>query len=68
MNRKKTVFITGATGVMGWQTFIEFENHLTDFDIRLLVRPSKKNRRKLAKYIDRPGITVIWGDLTAWRM
>lgn len=61
--KKKTVFITGVTGVMGWQTLLEFEKHLDKFDLRLLVRPSKKNLRKLAKYQNSPEITIIWGDL-----
>ena len=59
---KTKVFITGGTGVMGFETVKEFSNRLDRFEIRLLARPSKKNRRLLKPYIRR-GMTVVWGDL-----
>lgn len=55
--------MTGATGVMGSETLREFSRHLDRFDVRLLVRPGKRNRRKLAPYLDTPGISVTWGDM-----
>jgi len=61
---KKTVFITGATGNMGWYGFQEILKKKDRFDIRLLARKSKKNVKKLAPYMDDPAVTVIWGDLT----
>lgn len=61
---KKTVFITGATGVMGFQTLKEFAAHPGRFDVRVLARPSKKNKQKLAPYIKMEGFHVEWGDLT----
>ena len=33
------------------------------YKIRLLVRPSKTNHKKLAPYLDREDVTVVWGDL-----
>ena len=33
------------------------------FHIRILARPSKKNRKKLAPYLDNPDLSIIWGDL-----
>lgn len=62
-NRKRVVFITGATGVMGSETLREFSRRLDRFCIRLLARPGRKNRRKLAPYMRMEGITVVWGDL-----
>ena len=63
---KKTVFITGSTGVMGTETLNEFCKHLNEFHLKLLVRPSKKNKKTmknlLKKYSDN-SIEVIWGDL-----
>lgn len=59
---KKTIFITGATGAMGSETLREFMKHRDRFRLRLLARPSKKNRRKLRPYI-KNGVTVEWGDL-----
>lgn len=63
---KKTVFITGATGNMGWAGFQEIYRKKDRFDIKLLARPSKANRKKLKAYEHDPSVTVIWGDLTVY--
>ena len=63
MADKKTVFLTGATGNMGWAGFQELYKKKDRFDIRLLARDSKKNRKKLAPYMGDPSVTVVWGDL-----
>ena len=63
MIMKKTVFITGATGNMGWAGFQELYRRKDRFDIRILARDSKKNRKKLAPYLSDASVTVIWGDL-----
>lgn len=60
---KKTVFITGATGNMGMATLQEFMPHLSQYNLRLLVRPGRKNRRKIKKYASLPEVEVIYGDL-----
>ena len=64
---KKTVFITGATGNMGWAGFQELYRRKEKFNIRILARDSKKNRKKLAPYIADPSVTVIWGDLMKYQ-
>lgn len=58
----KTVFITGATGVMGRAT-LERVLERDDCRVVLLVRDSKVNRRKLREYLGRQNVEVIWGDL-----
>ena len=63
---KSTVFLTGATGNMGWAGFQELYSRRERFNIRILVRDSKKNRRKLARYLSNPAVTVVWGDLTRY--
>ncbi len=63
MGTKKTVFLTGATGNMGWAGFQELYNRKERFDIRILARDSRKNRKLLGKYLSDPSVTVIWGDL-----
>lgn len=60
---KRVIFITGATGAMGSETLREFMKYTDKFDIRLLVRPSKKNRKKLKRYLNHPAVTIEWGDL-----
>lgn len=63
---KKTVFLTGATGNMGWAGFQELYARRERFNIRILVRDSKKNRKKLAGYADEPSVSIVWGDLTRY--
>ena len=63
---KKTVFLTGGTGTMGWAGFQELYQRKDRFNIKLLARDSKKNRKMLAKYADDSAVTVIWGDLTRY--
>ena len=63
---KKTVFLTGGTGNMGWAGFQELYRRKDRFNIRLLARDSKKNRKKLAPYMSDPSVTVVWGDLTRY--
>lgn len=63
---KKTVFLTGGTGNMGWAGFQELYSRKDRFDIRLLARDSAKNHRMLDRYVSDPSVTVIWGDLTRY--
>ena len=68
MNKKmkKTVFLTGATGNMGWAGFNELLKKKDRFNIRLIARPSRKNRKKLAPFMNDPAVSVVWGDLTRY--
>ena len=63
---KKTVFLTGATGNMGWAGFKELYKRKDRFDIRILARDSKKNHKMLDRYAEDSAVTVIWGDLTCY--
>ena len=62
---KKTVFLTGGTGNMGWAGFQELYKK-GKFNIRLLARNSKKNHKLLDPYSSDPSVTVVWGDLTKY--
>ena len=63
MGKKKTrVFLTGATGVMGMAGLKELTKFPDDYDITVLARQSKINRKKL-KGFESAGVKVIWGDL-----
>lgn len=63
---KKTIFLTGGTGNMGWAGFKELYGRKDRFNIRLLARDSKKNHKLLDRYSEDPSVTVIWGDLTRY--
>lgn len=62
MDKKRKVFMTGATGVMGMAAMREFMGRLDRFSLTALARPGKTNRKKLAPFIEK-GVKVIWGDL-----
>ena len=51
---------------MGWAGFQELYQRKDRFNIRLLARDSKKNRKMLDKYANDPAVTVIWGDMTRY--
>ncbi|MDE6444622.1 MAG: NAD(P)-dependent oxidoreductase [Muribaculaceae bacterium] len=59
---KRKIFLTGGTGVMGFETLKELLRD-GEFSVRLLARDSRKNRKKLKPYLQNPDITVVWGDL-----
>ena len=61
---KKRVFITGATGHMGWATVQEFMSRLDRFDVTVLARDSEKNRKLLASVQDK--IRIVWGNLNKY--
>lgn len=61
---KKTVALTGASGTMGFQGFLELYKRKDEFNIVLLNRNSIKNRKKFEPYMHDPSIRFVWGDLT----
>lgn len=60
---KKTVFMTGATGNFGSAGLAELLKKTDRFKIRILVRPSTKNKKLLKRCAGNPSVEVIWGDL-----
>lgn len=61
---KKNIFLTGATGTMGWAGLQEFLKRKEHFNLTILARHSKKNIEKLAPYMN--DIHVVWGDLLCY--
>ncbi len=59
-----TIFLTGATGTMGWAGMQEILRYPDNYKLRILARPSKKNKALLRPYLDH--VDVIWGDLTRY--
>ena len=45
--KKTTVFLTGATGTMGYAGMMEILKYPENYDLRILARPSKKNKELL---------------------
>ncbi|MBO4370711.1 MAG: NAD(P)-dependent oxidoreductase, partial [Paludibacteraceae bacterium] len=63
MANKKTVFLTGATGNMGSAGLAELLKRTDEFNIRIIARPSKNNRKKLAYLDGNSNVEIVWGDL-----
>lgn len=62
---KKTVFLTGATGTMGFAGMTEILRYPDKYQLRILARPSKKNKELIKPLIaHHSSLNVIWGDLT----
>ncbi len=58
------IAITGATGTMGKATVDKLLCEKdSDTCLRLLVRPTKKNRKLVKKWLNHSNIEIIWGDL-----
>ncbi len=61
---KPTVFMTGAGGGMGYESFKMMLPDLGKlYNLVILVRDSDKNRKLFERYIGHPGILVKFGDL-----
>ena len=61
---KTTVFLTGATGTMGYAGMQEIIRYPENYHLRILARPSEKNKKLLAPLLQQ--VEVIWGDLTKY--
>lgn len=58
----KTVFLTGGTGKMGMETVKQLLARKPKFIVRMLARPSQKNKDLVKKIAD-PYLEVVWGDM-----
>ena len=69
MNEKESVLLTGASGSMGFEAFKLLWEKRERYDIVLLLRPSKKNRKKFRKFEQEAGksegggLKIVWGDV-----
>lgn len=62
--KKQTVFLTGATGGMGFLGLQELLKEIDQQDIILLVQDTERDRDKLKSFQNQKGLTIHWGDLT----
>ncbi len=60
---KTRVLLTGASGSMGHQAFLELRRRAPKYDVKLLVRPSRVNKKMFAPYGGESWLDVVWGDL-----
>lgn len=61
---RKTIFLTGSTGTMGYAGMQEILRYPEKYQLRILARPSAKNKEKLSPLADK--VDIIWGDLTKY--
>ena len=66
--KKQRVFVTGATGGMGFASLKEMLKDNDKQDIVILARDSEKNRNILAPYMQTNGLTIVWGDLNDYEV
>ena len=65
---KTTVFLTGATGTMGYAGMTEILRYPKKYTLRILARPSKKNKELLAPLqAEHKALHVVWGDLANYK-
>lgn len=60
---KKKVLLTGASGSMGGEAFKELLRRRDKYDIVILLRPTKQEKRDFRQYENQDGFRVVWGDL-----
>ena len=66
MSSQKIIFLTGATGTMGEEGLKQILSRSDRFRLRVLVRPSAKNKDFMTRYQDHPALEVVWGDLSSY--
>ena len=64
--RRRRVFLTGATGTMGFMAMKELLKDSGEQSLIILARPSEKNKALLAPYKDTDGLRIEWGDLNSY--
>lgn len=64
MIKKKTVFLTGATGGMGSCGLKELLKEPEKYNIVILARPLAKDKEMLKSYEGLENLKIVWGDLT----
>jgi nucleoside-diphosphate-sugar epimerase len=58
---KKKILLTGASGTVGKEIFKELISRIEEFEISLLLRPSRKNKRHFKPW--KKIVNIIWGDI-----
>lgn len=61
MLSKKIIFLTGATGTMGEEGLKQILSRSDRFNLRVLVRPSAKNKAFMSRYEHDAALEIVWG-------
>lgn len=64
---KQRVFLTGATGTMGFLGMQELLKDSDEIELVVLVRASDKNRKLLQPYTTKGCLEIVWGDLVDYQ-
>jgi len=68
MDMNKTrIFLTGATGTMGYSVLKELVEELDKFEVILLVRHTDNKKELIEPYEKLNGVNIYWGDLTNYK-
>lgn len=64
---KQRIFLTGATGTMGFLGMQELLKDAYDIELVVLARESDKNMKLLAPYTTKECLEIVWGDLVDYK-
>ncbi|MFP7493872.1 hypothetical protein SFC66_08815 [Terribacillus saccharophilus] len=65
MARKKTIFLTGASGNMGHEGFKQLLEKRDKFNLVVLVLPTEKDKKIMYPYETESGVKIHLGRLNA---
>jgi len=63
---KQRIFLSGATGAMGFPALKALLEDIDETEIVILARPSEKNRKILKPFSGISGLSIVWGELTSY--
>jgi len=61
---KQRIFLSGATGAMGFPAMKALLEDKDEIELIILVRQSEENKKKLKPFFSNKGLIVVWGDLS----
>jgi nucleoside-diphosphate-sugar epimerase len=61
---KQRVFLSGATGTMGFMGMKALLEDADELELVVLVRPSEINKKMMKPFSGVPSLSIVWGDLT----
>jgi len=61
---KQRIFLSGATGAMGFPGMKALLADKDEIELVILARPSEKNKKKLKPFSGIDELKIVWGDLT----